>query len=380
MFSEARYGMANPRGKLSGKLSRMLELFSREEDWLILINADPDAMASAMALKRIMSHRVGETAIARINAVTRPDNLAMVRFLHIPVIPWDPTLCAFFHRFALVDSQPQHSPDFQGVPFSLVVDHHPVDPEHPVTAAYTEILPEYGATGTIFSEYLRALNIRPGALLATALQYAIRTDTATFTRKAAVADMRAYQYLAKYADNALLTRIMRSEYLLGWLKYFSRAFNALHRCGSGCFTFAGCVENPDILVVVADFFTRVHGLKWIAVSGVYPAPRPDAEDKVVVIFRGSGHTDLGRFAAERLGDLGSAGGHRSMARAEFPVAAAEGRNLEVFVFRRLSEKPRRPASGNEAAPARVPAAATGSALPSSPAAGPSARRKNGDRD
>ena len=39
-------------------LQTMLDLFHREDDWLIPISADPDAMASAMALKRIMSRRV----------------------------------------------------------------------------------------------------------------------------------------------------------------------------------------------------------------------------------------------------------------------------------------------------------------------------------
>ena len=43
--------------KLSSRLTQLLELFNRNDDWLIVINADPDAMASAMALKRIMSHR-----------------------------------------------------------------------------------------------------------------------------------------------------------------------------------------------------------------------------------------------------------------------------------------------------------------------------------
>ena len=45
--------------KLSSRLTQLLELFNRNDDWLIVINADPDAMASAMALKRIMSHRTG---------------------------------------------------------------------------------------------------------------------------------------------------------------------------------------------------------------------------------------------------------------------------------------------------------------------------------
>lgn len=64
-------------------------------------------------------------------------------------------------------------------------------------------------------------------------------------------------------------------------------------------------------------------------------------DTVVVIFRGDGHVDLGEFAASRLGVLGNAGGHRALARAEFPLEATEGRSVDVFVFRKLTEKPQK---------------------------------------
>ncbi|MEG2139672.1 MAG: phosphoesterase [Bilophila sp.] len=315
--------------KLSSRLTQLLGLFSRNEDWLILVNADPDAMAAALALKRIMSHRTGKVLITRINDISRPDNLAMIRYLRIPLVPWSVGLKPFFHRFALVDSQPHHNPVFQDIPFSIVIDHHPVVPEHPVQAVYTDIRPQYGSTSTLFTEYLRGLHIRPGIRLATALQYGIRTDTANFTRKCTELDMRAYQFLAKHADTALLIRINRSEYLPEWLTYFTRAFTSMHECGKGTYAFLGSVENPDILVVIADFFTRVHGLRWVGICGVY-------KEQVVVIFRGDGLTvDLGAFASARLGALGFAGGHRALARAEFPLAAAEGRNIEVFVYRKL---------------------------------------------
>lgn len=348
--------------KLGSRLAQLLELFSRTEDWLIMVNADPDAMASAMALKRIMSHRAGKITIARINEISRPDNLAMVRYLRIPLVPWDEKLRTSVQRFALVDSQPHHNPAFQGIPFSIVVDHHPLVPEHPVEAAYIDILPNYGATSTIFTEYLRALRIRPGHRLATALQYGIRTDTGTFTRKFTEIDMRAYQHLASHADTALLTRITRSEYLPGWLSSFSRAFSSLHDCGTGKYAFLGEVENPDILVVVADFFTRVHGLRWIGICGIY-------KESIVVIFRGDESMDLGEFANRRLGGLGFAGGHRGMARAEFPLVAAAGRNIEVFVFRKLSEplprKPKEKAAETPKEPEAVPEQPVSSlALPS----------------
>ena len=188
---------------LSVRLAQLLELFNRNEDWLIMVNADPDAMASALALKRILARRAGKVRMARINEITRPDNLAMSRYLRIPLIAWSDTLRPFFQRFALVDSQPHHNPAFADVPFSVVVDHHPLVPEHPVQAAYVDIRPQYGAASAIFAEYLRALRIRPGTRLATALLYGIRTDTGSFTRKVADADIRAYQWLAGHADTEI---------------------------------------------------------------------------------------------------------------------------------------------------------------------------------
>ena len=134
--------------KLSSRLTQLLELFNRKDDWLIVLNADPDAMASAKALKRIMSHRTGKVTIARINEISRPDNLAMIRYLRIPMLPLTDKVKASYSHFAMVDSQPHHNPAFAGIPFSIVIDHHPAVPEHPVDAAYVDIRPQYGAVST----------------------------------------------------------------------------------------------------------------------------------------------------------------------------------------------------------------------------------------
>jgi len=315
--------------KLETKLTHLLELLDRAERWLIVINADPDAMASALALKRIMIHRVDDVAIARVNEITRPDNLAMARYLRIPMVKLTPTLAAQFDRFAVVDSQPHHHPSFKDLHFSLVIDHHPLSEEHPVVADFKEIRNDYGATSTVMTEYLYNLGIRPGKLLATALQFGIKTDTASFERAFCDVDMRAYRYLTKFADHALLSRIVRSEFRLHWLDYFSRAFISMHKLGTGQYVYVGEVENPDILVVIADFFMRVHEIRWAAVCGVY-------HDTIVVILRGDGMgRDLGRYANLQFGDVGSAGGHRAMARAEIPLSVAEGRNVEFFIYKRL---------------------------------------------
>ncbi|WP_300772079.1 DHH family phosphoesterase, partial [uncultured Desulfovibrio sp.] len=338
---------------------------SKEERWCILIVADPDALAAAMALKRIMQHRVKAVDIMRVNEVTRPDNLAMIRYLHIPVKAWQPEKAASYDRFAVVDSQPHHHVSLKDIPFSLVIDHHPLPPEPYEGAQLYDVRPDVGATCSMMTRYLQGLRITPAPLLATAMLYGIRTDTAAFERSGGEDDFRAYQWLSRYADTAILRRILRSEYLREWLPLFSRAFRSLVDCrGAGAQAWLSDVSSSDLLVAVADFFTRVHGLRWIAVSGIV------AKNTVVVIFRGDGSRDIGRMADACFYDVGSAGGHRRLARAEFPLSAVpEGMKPQEFVLRRLqtrklraiTARPAASESGTEAAaekaaPAALPAA------------------------
>lgn len=313
---------------LSAQLALLQSLLVREESWAILITADPDALASAMALQRIIRSKVRSVTIARTNEITRPDNLAMIRYLNIPVVKWRASMRKKVQRFAIVDSQAHHNPAFAGLEFSVVIDHHPKSAD-PCTAPFQDIRPDYGSVSTMMTEYLYSAGIRPARLLATALQYGIRTDTGTFGRGCTDVDLRAYHYLSRFSDANLMNRILRSEYLPEWLPYFSRAFETLRPCGRGSYVWLGKVESSDILVVVADFFLKVHGMRWVAVCGV-------SAGRVIVVFRGSyGKMDLGAVASCVFPEFGSGGGHKTMARAEaalvdVPVENRSG--LEEYVF------------------------------------------------
>lgn len=318
---------------------------SEDERWKVLISADPDALASAMAFKRIMRTKTRFVDIYRINEVTRPDNLAMIRYLRIPVKPWMPEKCASTCHFAIVDSQPAHNPIFLNYKYDVVIDHHPLtNLENTLTSdAFCCIRSGVGATSTLMSQFMQAIRIRPGPLLATALLYGIRTDTGTFERSGAEEDLRAYQWLSHHADNNLLRRVSRSEYLRSWLPFFSRAFRSLVDCsGGGAYASLNDVPASDILVSVADFFTKVHGLKWIAVSGV-------VNKKVIVVFRGDGSRDIGRFADACFYDVGTAGGHRNMGRAEFDISAVPcDEKPSTFVLKRIMTRKLRPATKRNA--------------------------------
>ena len=60
------------------KLKRFYAQFSADDNVLVVINADPDSIASAMAVKRLLWHRVAVVSISNINIIKRPDNLAII--------------------------------------------------------------------------------------------------------------------------------------------------------------------------------------------------------------------------------------------------------------------------------------------------------------
>ena len=317
--------------KLNNNLEKLHKTFNKNERLLILLIGDPDALASAMALKRILAKKVQNVSMAITNEMTRPDNLAMLRYLQIPVQQFSPAMAEEFDKFALVDSQPHHNPAFSKFDFSVVIDHHPLSKDNPVNADFTEIKPEYGSNSTIMTEYLYNSNIRPGKLLATALLYGIKTDTHSFEQNFHDADIKAFRYLSKYADHMILRKIVRSEFRVDWLKYFSQAFRKMRLIGEGLTVFMGKVDSTDILVVLADFFLRVHDITWDIVSGV-------TDDSLVVIFRGDGiKSNMGNLAHRLFGDFGYAGGHKSMARAEIPLEKLGTTHPQQFIWEQFQK-------------------------------------------
>lgn len=316
--------------QLNDKIEQLYSLCNKKERWLILFVADPDAMASALALKRILVRKVEHVGLAMVNEITRPDNLAMMEYLNIPAKKLTPPLAAQYDKFALVDSQPHHNPEFENFHFSVVIDHHPISKENPVKADFIEIQSEYGANSTILTEFLYNLKLRPGKLLSTALLYGIKTDTHSFENNFHDADMRAFRYLSKFANHNLLRKIVRSEYKLEWLKYFAQALKKVRVIGDGITVFMGEVDSSDILVILADFFMKIHDISWDIVMGL-------CDDKLIAIFRGDGiKHHMGKLAQRLFGEVGSAGGHKAMARAEIKVENID-EHPQQFLWNKLEK-------------------------------------------
>ena len=298
--------------KLSGteKLRHFYRQFKSEDHVLILINADPDAIASAMAVKRLLWRRVSSVTISNVNVIQRPDNRAMVRLLSVKLVPVDEIDQTRYTRFVLVDSQPNHHPLFGNFQIDAIIDHHP---ETGCTVPFKDIRPKCGATASIMTEYLRAARIKPSAKLATALIHAIKTDTSNFERQTIIEDIKAFQFNFRHANVYLARKIEQADLRLDFLKYFKDALQNLRLRKGRVFVHLGPVVSPDVCVLIADFFMRVNPVKWSIISGLY-------DNKLILVFRNDGlKKDAGRLAKKSFGNIGSAGGHKSMSRAEISV-------------------------------------------------------------
>ena len=295
----------------SEKLRRFYDQFVGNDHVLIVINADPDAIASAMAVSRLLWRRVASVTTSHVNTINRPDNLAMLKLLGVSLVPHTDIEIKQYSKVVIVDSQPDHNEFMQRLSPHVIIDHHP---ETSPTAPFLDIRPHYGATASIMTEYLRAARIKPSVKLATGLFFAIKTDTNAFKRQTVIEDVRAFQYVFRYVNIHLARKIEQADLTIDFLKYFKTALKTKRLRKDRVFVHLGPVVNPDVCVIIADFFMRVVSVKWSIVSGTF-------HKKLVVIFRNDGiRKNAGNVAKKSFGQWGSAGGHKNMARAEIDLS------------------------------------------------------------
>jgi nanoRNase/pAp phosphatase (c-di-AMP/oligoRNAs hydrolase) len=193
----------------------------------------------------------------------------------------------------------------------LVVDHHPEQPGY--TAVFKDIRADYGSTCTILTEHLRAVDVNISERTATAMLYAIKSDTLFFARQTNRVDLEAFSFLYPLADPALIRKMEGAEITLERLEHVTRALSMsrLHRQVFSAFV--GETTREDFIPYTADFLLQVEDVKWTIVSGIVGG-------QLIVSVRNLGYSrNAGEFVKASFGDIGSAGGHRAMAKAVVPV-------------------------------------------------------------
>jgi nanoRNase/pAp phosphatase (c-di-AMP/oligoRNAs hydrolase) len=300
------------RSMTRARVQQYQRYFADADRVLILLHndPDPDALASGLALRNLLRRTKTTAIIGAMQGVTRPENLRMANMLDIQVEQITASSLREFERIATVDVQPHY---FGGLldRADLVIDHHPEQPGY--SAVFKDIRADYGSTCTILTEHLRAVDVNISERTATAMLYAIKSDTLFFARHTNRVDLEAFTFLYPLADAALIRKMEGAEITMERLEFVTRASQGGILREQVFSAFIGEAPREDFIPYTADFFLQLEGVKWTIVAGVVAGT-------LILSVRNLGYSrNAGEFVKRWFGDIGSAGGHRAMAKAVVPI-------------------------------------------------------------
>jgi nanoRNase/pAp phosphatase (c-di-AMP/oligoRNAs hydrolase) len=254
-------------------VANLLQVLDRPGPLVILPhdNPDPDAMASAVALKYLVSTLLEKPAeIALGGIVGRAENRAMRTYLSIDLVPVSEIRFDAGVRVALVDTQPGRPNNSlpEGVLPTVVIDHHPAYAEYP-GVPFLDLRDHYGATSTILTEYLREAKVAIDHKIATALFYGITSETQDLGRESTAADIEAAHFLYPYTNKRRLAKIENARVPREYFAAFRQAIQSAVIYDRCVISILGAIRYPDMVAEMADFLLRLDEVEWAAAIGRY---------------------------------------------------------------------------------------------------------------
>lgn len=315
-------------------LAKLLEICARPGAVLILMqdHPDPDALASAKALRKIVTVRVGKRpVIAYGGSCGRAENRVMMNVLRIGARRISPDQLDHFSTICLVDTQPRSGNNIlfaSRIP-EIVIDHHNLPRRQLWTAEFCDVRPDYGACSSLLYEYLLASGVKANANLHTALFYGIQSDTQDLSRECSSADVRAYQELFLLADKRKLAEIRRAPVSPA---YFQALKDSLSNCvvaGKTVISYIPDCRSAETVAEVAELLLRLEGIRSTVCYGLcgglvhISARALDAR----------GHVDV--RMKKVVTRIGKGGGHNTMAGGQVPAGPDPQVQLDLVRVRIL---------------------------------------------
>lgn len=280
---------------------------------------DPDSIASAYSLQHLLGRRLEvDSVIAYGGMVGRATNRAMVELLGIRLHAMSGIRHEEYGTHCMIDTQPgtgnNSIPD--DIPIAIAIDHHPSRSDER-RAEFIDVRTEYGATSTMMFYYLKAAGLDLPTKLATALLIGIKSDTRGLEREASEADLHAYLEIFPRADLTLMARIESPRIPQRYFEAFHQALEVSALYDGVVVVDMGEIENPDMVAEMADFFIPLERADYALVMG-----RHEGRLYLSLRTRTDEH-DAGTTIARVVGELGTAGGHGTMAGAQIDTDGAD---------------------------------------------------------
>lgn len=277
-------------------------------------NPDPDAIASSWGIRFLLRKEFGiASTIAYGGLIGRAENRAMVNTLRIPLALFSPPLIDTHQAVIMVDCQPytgNSSLPEEVVP-DIIIDHHPLrkTTKYRMWAYFNERI---GTTSTIITSSIKERRLPISKRLATALFYAIKSETKDLGWMGTKEDYQNYLFLLPRVDFKALYRItyppLSSDYYRSVKEAVekSRTYDFVIVCP------LGRVPYPELPAEIADFLIFKENIDFSLVIGFY------GEDIVLSIRSLRPDVNSADLMQKIIKGYGRGGGHGVMAGGKIP--------------------------------------------------------------
>ncbi len=304
-------------GSRVSKSDRLLKILSHYEKVLITThdNPDPDAVASGWTVWTLVNQRLGKAVrLVAGGFISRAENRHMVRLLEPPIELVGDLACEPNTAVVLVDCQPGHQGSLvceNSTSIVAVIDHH-ANHARRRRPAFWDVRPRVAASASIAASYLLEQGIEPNNRLATALLFAIRTETRGTETHYSRLDRQVLPWLTRLADPSRLAEIESAPLPPQYYSDLVLALQNTFLYQDAAFCLLPRASGPEIVGEVADLLIRCQTIGRVLCGAAVGGD-------LLLSFRAEHENeDASILARKTLVGLGRGGGHRHRAGGKIP--------------------------------------------------------------
>lgn len=274
-----------------------------DSDALILThdNPDPDAIASGWGLALLVHEELGWAPrfMAR-GAIVRAENALLVKLLAPPLelvdsIPLESASIVVVDCVPTSTNNPLNGSDAD---VKAVIDHH--EPKGlSFRVPFKDVRPNAAATASIVGTYLREQDVEPDAALATAMLYAIRSETAGQDTRLSRTDQATVRWLSGFADYGKLAEIENAPLSRAYYCDVLLAMETTFLYDDTAVAFLPQASGAETVGEIADLLVRCGGIERVLCGAVVAGDvvlsarttcrGGNAVDSIGAVLRGYGH-------------------------------------------------------------------------------------------
>ena len=298
-------------------MEKLLKVLKKNKPVSIVVhnNPDPDALASATVLRFILKKEGYKgVRIFYDGLIGRAENQAMIKHLKIPLSQTKKMTSPKKRQFILVDCQPFTGnvtlpPDIKPI---ASIDHHR-EQRKTTQLPYFDIRPHYGSCSTIIYEYYSFFESSLPRDIATALFYAIFSETQGLGREGSEADKEAYFKLLPQISFSQLSKIqlpaLSKDFIANLFRVLLNTFYYKNLAG----VILDQLPYPDFVAEMADFLLRIKNISWSICMGSY-------KSQLLISVRTKNiHGNASKIIKKIIPPYGTAGGHDMIAGAQVKI-------------------------------------------------------------